>query len=102
MPDTGNRFLVNGTQNGRHRAVAALADDRSFGLAYMPSSRQVTVNLGLLAGPKVRIQWFDPATGWFMAVRDAPFMASGLRVFEPATSKADVQRDRILVFESIS
>jgi hypothetical protein len=102
VPDTGNRFLVDGTQNDGHRAVAALANDRSFGLAYMPSSRQVTVNLGLLAGPKVRIQWFDPATGWFMAVRGAPFIASGLRVFEPAASKADVLRDRVLVLESIS
>jgi hypothetical protein len=102
IPDHTNTFLVDGTQTEKYRAVAALANDRSYGLLYIPSLRQVTVNLASLAGPKVRMQWYDPSTGRLSAAGGPPLPASGLHVFPAAASKMSVQKDWVLVLESIS
>jgi hypothetical protein len=102
IPDHTNTFLVDGIKTGKYRAAAAVADDRSFGLVYIPSLRQVTVNLASLAGPKVRMQWYDPSTARFLAAGGSPLPASGLHVIPPAASKVPVQKDWVLVLESIS
>jgi hypothetical protein len=102
LPDKSNTFLISGIQTAKTRAVGALAKDGSFGILYMPSARRVTVNLSRLAGPNVRIQWYDPSNGHLSVIADSPFQASGVHAFEPAASNASGYSDWVLLFESIN
>ena len=69
-PDRDNTFLLNGMGSDlAGRAVAALASDRSFALVYLPTWRNVTVDLEKLAGPVVDARWYDPASGCFVPAK---------------------------------
>ncbi len=100
VPDMGNTLLTAGVQSGADRAVAARAADGSFAIAYLPSARTVTVNLGQLAGPRVNARWFDPSSGTYAAVSGSPFSASGARAFTPPASNASGYSDWALLLES--
>ncbi|MGH6895125.1 MAG: glycoside hydrolase family 140 protein [Geminicoccaceae bacterium] len=82
-PDRKNTLLIEGVGEWGDRAVAARSSDRSFALLYLPSSRDITVDLGELAGPEVAARWYDPANGRFSSVSGSPFRASGSRRFRP-------------------
>jgi hypothetical protein len=82
-PDTDNTFLTNGLASGFERAVASPTADRSMAVLYLPSSREITVDLGQLACPQVAARWYDPAAGRFSDVSGSPFSAVGLRRFMP-------------------
>lgn len=99
-PDAANTTLTSGLSSGTDLAVAARAADRSFAIAYMPSVRTITVNLGQLAGPKVNARWYDPANGTYVAVPGSPFLASGSQSFRPAGNNASNYGDWALVLES--
>jgi hypothetical protein len=99
-PDAANTTLTSGLSSGTDLAVAARAADRSFAIAYMPSLRTITVNLGQLAGPKVAARWYDPANGTYSAVTGSPFLASGSQSFRPAGNNASNYGDWALVLES--
>jgi hypothetical protein len=64
-PDRAHKFVTYGC--GRYGndnyVTAALADDRSFGMAYLPTSREVWVELRKLTGATVRATWFNPLDG---------------------------------------
>ena len=102
-PETEQAFLVGGLGPEDTRAVAARASDRSFALVYLPESREITIDLEMLAGPKVVARWYDPAGGRFLAVSGSPFPASGRRPLKP---EHDRNRsgfgDWVLVLESKS
>ncbi len=73
-PDLDNVLLRHGHGSDREgRAVAALADDRSFALVYLPSARVITLDLSRLAGPVVAATWYDPSSGHSKAVSGSPF-----------------------------
>ena len=99
-PDAANTTLTSGLSSGNDLAVAARAADRSFAIAYMPSVRTITVNLGQLAGPKVTARWYDPANGTYVAVPGSPFLASGSQSFRHAGNNASNFGDWALVLES--
>lgn len=99
-PDAGNTLLTSGLGSGTDLAVAARTTDRSVAIAYMPSLRTITVNLGQLAGPKVTARWYDPANGTYTAVAGSPFLASGSQSFRPAANNASNYGDWALVLES--
>jgi hypothetical protein len=88
-PDASNKLLTDGylgLGGPYDLAVAAMASDGSFAIAYMPSARQVTVDLGQMAGPKVTARWYDPASGTFSTTRipGSPFpISSGIQVLPP-------------------
>ena len=100
QPDAGNTLLTAGLSSGQDRAVAARAADGSFAIAYLPSVRTVTVNLGQLAGPRVNARWYDPANGTYTTVTGSPFTASGSQTFRPAGNNASGFGDWALVMES--
>lgn len=66
-PDLERRFVVEGL--GEHRglnyASAALADDGSLAVVYVPDSRPVRLDPALLAGDAARITRFDPVDGTY-------------------------------------
>jgi hypothetical protein len=102
-PDIDHAFLVDGLGPKDARAVAARASDRSFALLYLPTSRDITVDLGQLAGPVVAVRWYDPTDGQFLTVGGSPFSASGLLRLQPErASNSSGFDDWVLVLESTS
>lgn len=100
-PDSGNSALTFGHGSGQDQAVAAVAADRSFAIAYMPTNRTITVDLTNLAGPRAAARWYDPAGGGFHAVTGSPFPTKGERDFYPPSHNSSGSRDWVLVLESV-
>ena len=65
VPDTDHNTLTSGF--GKYGATdyvaGALTVDRSTFIAYLPSARQITVDLSRLSGEQISVTWFDPARG---------------------------------------
>jgi hypothetical protein len=64
-PDIDRRVLVAGLgeETGLDRATAAVDPGGSLVVAYIPTPRIVSVDLGTLDGWITRVRWFDPVTG---------------------------------------
>jgi Putative collagen-binding domain of a collagenase len=75
-----------------------LASDGSFGLAYLPNARTVTVDMDRFSGP-VRAMWFDPTNGETRWIGRSPFANSGRRSFTPAPTNSGRDSDWVLVLE---
>ena len=101
QPDADNTMLTAGLSSGLDRAVAARAADRSYAIAYTPSVRTITVNLGQLTGPRVNARWYDPASGSYSAIVGSPFSASSSQTFRPAGNNSSNYGDWALLLESI-
>jgi hypothetical protein len=102
-PDIDRTLLTGGLRNGFERAVAARAADRSFALLYLPSSREITVDLRQLAGSAIAARWYDPADGRYSTVDGSPFPATGPRQFTPdPVDNSSGFDDWVLVLESRS
>jgi Protein of unknown function (DUF4038)/Putative collagen-binding domain of a collagenase len=101
-PDADHSLLTGGLGIKDERAVAARAADRSLALLYLPSHREITVDLGQLAGPEIAARWYDPADGRFAAVDGSPFPAEGSRRFTPErTSNSSGFEDWVLTLQSV-
>jgi hypothetical protein len=77
---------------------AALANDGSFALVYLPIGRSVTINLGRLAD-KSTASWFDPTDGSRRSVADI-VNAEQFHEFTPPKSNAAGDTDWLLILES--
>jgi hypothetical protein len=62
VPDEGHTALTAGLGSGTDYATAAVASDGSSIIAYLPSSRTVTVD-GSVLGASMRAWWYNPSTG---------------------------------------
>ncbi len=102
-PDTDETLLTSGLGSEFERALAARAADGSFAILYLPSHRDIVVDLGELAGPWITARWYDPADGQFFAVGDSSFRATGSRQFtpEPIENSSGFD-DWVLILESHS
>jgi hypothetical protein len=100
-PDVQHEFVtaVFGNWKQADYVTAAVADDGSAGVAYMPSARRITVNLSKLSGP-VAARWFDPTSGQSTSVDGSPFDNTGERDFAPPGSNAAGEGDFVLVLET--
>jgi hypothetical protein len=65
IPDIELRLVTTGLGEARglDRVTAAKTADSRVGVAYLPVNRPIEVNLSMLAGPRVSVTWFEPATG---------------------------------------
>lgn len=89
------------TEGWSRSCLAALADDRSFGVAYAPhASRGLTLDLGKMTGPAVSVRWYDPTSGAFFA--QGRYEAQGQRSFARAAENAGKQSDWALLLESVA
>ncbi len=65
VPDRLSEFVLEG--RGEHRGLdlctSARTSDRRLAVAYLPTPRRVVVDLEALAGPEVRLTWFNPLSG---------------------------------------
>lgn len=62
VPDQEHIVLTGGFQSGVNYVAAARASDGSSIIAYIPTSRTVTIDLTQLAGTSARAWWFNPRT----------------------------------------
>ncbi len=69
VPDFDHAIVTSGLGEARglDRVTAAATTDRRLAVAYLPVQRAVTVETGALAGPHLRVGWFEPATGCRLA-----------------------------------
>ena len=95
VPDTSHTVLTagNGTFGDADYVLAACAADGSSILAYLPSSRTVTVSGACLAGSTMIAWWYDPSNG--VATRIGTFPTTMPQNFSPPTSG-----DWVLVVDS--
>jgi len=83
VPDEKHEVVVDGLGefNGMDYLTAARASDGSMLMAYMPTSRTITVQMNTLSGKEAAGWWFNPRTG---QVNDAgKFPTVGKREFTP-------------------
>lgn len=96
-PDLAGTFLSGGIGKGVDRAVAARANDGSFAVLYLPSIREIAVEMTGLSGPQIAARWYDPASGAFTPVKGAPFPATGRHIFKPDTNNSSGHPDWVLL-----
>jgi hypothetical protein len=95
-----DNLLVSDTGYRDEQPVAARAADGSVAVIYLPTLRNVSVNLAELAGPQVDVGWFDPANGQFTAATDATLATGGIKRFRPPGRNSAELGDWILVLTS--
>lgn len=99
IPDVAHTFLTAGFgSNGPSRAVAARADDQSWGAVYVPTARTITVDLSGFSGT-VRAHWYDPTSGAMTAVAGSPFVNTGSLTIATPGANGTGTADWVLVFD---
>jgi hypothetical protein len=77
--------------------TAAIAPDGALGIAYLPATTTINVNLAQFSGP-VTAKWLDPSSGVATTIRGSPFEAAGTQQFTTPGNTADGQGDWVLLF----
>jgi hypothetical protein len=97
-PDAKQEFLVAGFGKWLEAdfATAALANDGSCAVVYLPTPRAFTVDLAKLKSP-VTARWFDPTSGEFKPVAGLPFANGGQRELTPPGQNRAGESDWALV-----
>jgi hypothetical protein len=64
-PDRNHDVVVDGRGEFRGLDLCTVAStpSRDLAVAYLPTPRPITLNLGALAGPRVGVVWHDPISG---------------------------------------
>jgi hypothetical protein len=77
--------------------AAAVTPDGRLGIAYLPASTTITVNLFTFSGP-VTAKWIDPSTGVATTISGSPFATVGSKQFTSPGQTSDNQNDWALLF----
>jgi hypothetical protein len=85
--------------NNNDYATAARTADGSLVMAYMPTSRTLTVDMSKVSGPAVA-HWYDPANSTYLSIAGSPFTNSGARTFTPSGNNSDGDGDWVLILET--
>jgi hypothetical protein len=95
IPDLDRRLVTGGLGEARglDRVTGALTPDARLGVAYLPAHRPLEVQLGAMAGPNVRVGWFEPATGRRLAA--GTMLAEGVAWLTPPFAE-----DAVLTLET--
>ena len=76
-------YAALGEINTNDYASAAMTSDNKTMVAYLPTSRTVTVNMGKFAGSNVTARWYNPTSGVYTTI--GTYAASGSRSFTPSS-----------------
>ena len=68
-------------------------------VAYVPTTRAITVNMAKLRGP-AKGRWFDPSNGSYQEIAGGPLPNSGSHQFTPPGKNHDGDEDWVLLLES--
>lgn len=99
-PDIDGSLVVDGKGGEKARVVGAIAEDRSLALIYLPTSKDVTVDLGQFGGRQLVARWRDPSNGQAVAVEGGPF-AGGRHSFKPPRRNQDGYTDWLLELAAV-
>jgi hypothetical protein len=101
VPDDRNEVLTDGigSKGANDYALLSRTRDGALAIAYVPSLRAVTVDLGRLKRP-VRGRWYDPTAGTFADAVGSPFVATAPTSFRPPGSNHAGDPDWILLLET--
>src|SRR5262245_37322646 len=82
VPDLKHKVVTSGygTSGTFDYVTAAATPSGTLAIAYLPTARPISVDMGQLAGT-VRAQWFDPTNNKYSNVSGSPFANSGPRSF---------------------
>ncbi len=82
--DLQGEILVSGqgTYGSSDYAVLARAADRSWAVAYLPSSRRIGVDAAKLSLP-IEVRWYDPASGSYVSASVREIHNPGVTQLEP-------------------
>jgi hypothetical protein len=83
VPDQKHEVVTSGLGEfrGLDYLAAAQTPDGGTVIAYMPTSRKITVDMSKVSGSQARGWWFDPGTGKTTAIGEFP--TTGSREFTP-------------------
>ena len=100
VPDVQHEFVTAGfgTWKQANYVTAALTDDGSTGVAYLPNICRITVNLTKLSGPATAF-WFDPTSGQSKPIEGSPFNNKGKCDFMPSGNNTAAEGDFVLVLK---
>jgi hypothetical protein len=100
VPDQGHATVTGGfgTFGNANYVTAAKTPDGHLAMAYMPSSRTLTVDMSKLSGSVVA-RWFDPTNGAYTDIAGSPFANSGNRNFTTPGNNSAGDGDWVLVLE---
>jgi len=79
--------------------TAARTSDDALVIAYMPTTRTISVAMSALLGPAAA-RWYDPTTGEYISVVGSPFTNTGIHQFTPPGKNQDGDGDWVLVLET--
>src|SRR4029079_5897079 len=98
VPDQSHTVVTNGfgTFGTDDYVTAARTSDGTLAIAYMPSSRTLTVDLSTLSGP-AQARWYDATNGTFRSITGSPFANGGSMQFTPPGPNGDGADDWVLV-----
>ena len=90
-------FQNQGTESSDNYVTAAITADGTLGIAYLPQSTTVTVNMAKMHGPTTA-RWYDPTTGAFTVIGVLP--NTGTYQFTSPADHSDGTDDWVLVLQS--
>lgn len=80
-------------------AIASKTPDGAFVVVYMPTAREITVNMASMNAPATA-RWFDPTNGAYTAIPGGPFANTGMRQFAPPGYNHDGDGDWVLLLNA--
>jgi chitodextrinase len=106
VPDQNHTFVTSGygtfeSSGGMDSTyvTAAITPDGMLGMAYMPATGTISVNMSGFASP-VTAQWFDPSNATYTPIAGSPFQNIGSQQFTNTGNDSDGYSDKVLLFES--
>jgi hypothetical protein len=96
-PDVDGRFLID--DEGDEQAVAAVTCDRSHAVVYVPSEREIVLDLAQLEGDTVALSWYDPTNGQ-VTPADQALPAAGTRVVATPGANGEGSDDWVLLIDA--
>ena len=91
-------FSASGAVNTNDYLTAARTSDGALVIAYMPTSRTITVDMSKLSGSAMA-RWYDPSMGTFTTIAGSPFSNAGTHQFTPPGNNGDGDGNWVLVLE---
>lgn len=98
-PDLKSELLVAGYGPEDARAVAALSEDRRWGLVYAPGLRSLGIDWSAFKR-EIEARWYDPAMGTFKVATAVRERAKTIRYFETPGLNGAGLYDWVLVLTS--
>jgi hypothetical protein len=102
VPDERHAVVTAGlgTFGEKEYATAAWVPDGTLAIAYLPTARPVTVDMGRFRG-RVEASWLDPTDGGAHPADGSPFQNAGTRELAPPGPNRIGDDDWVLLLNTV-